>query len=60
MFAENHPCASCAGWKVCLGKFAATAAGNRCCEALFAEMMDVALRRQAAKIRDPESKPWPP
>jgi hypothetical protein len=59
MFAENHPCASCAGWKVCLGKFAATAAGDRGCEALFAEAMDAALQRQAAKRHDAEPKPWP-
>jgi hypothetical protein len=60
MFAENHPCASCAGWKVCLGKFAATAAEDRGCEALFAEMIAAALQRQAAKSCDPEPKPWPP
>jgi len=73
MFAENHPCASCGGWKVCLGKFAATASRpfdstqggpeqgrkGRGCETLFVTAMDAALQRQAAKRRGPEIKPWP-
>jgi hypothetical protein len=40
-FLTRTKCASCPGWRVCVGRFAAWAEAEPGCTAFFAEMMDV-------------------
>lgn len=54
------PCASCTGWKLCRGRFAA-AAGERKCSSFFEEMADIAVRaRNKAQAGQGEAPPVPP
>ncbi len=39
-FVDNHPCAACAGWRACLGRFAAERAGAPGCVSLFTELIE--------------------
>lgn len=59
-FVENHPCAFCGGWKVCLGKFAGADTGNEGCGAFFRELMDVARQRAALRAQGEECRIWQP
>jgi len=47
VFLEKDGCASCPGWRICLGTFAATARTDRGCRDCFAELLTVIERHQA-------------
>jgi len=57
-FVGLHPCASCAGWKLCLGKYE-TSRGPEC-SAFFIEMIEVARRFKALRARNGEAQIWQP
>jgi hypothetical protein len=59
-FADNHPCASCGGWKICLGKFAADDPGRQGCAGFFLEMMEVARQFKDRQIQAEEFRIWQP
>lgn len=59
-FADNHPCASCAGWKVCLGRFADELPADRGCARLFTELIEVAAMLRSAVPRSDEGDIWRP
>lgn len=58
--AENHPCAFCAGWKICLGRFAPEAGEDGGCAGFFQEMLDVARQRGAQRAGGEELRVWQP
>lgn len=55
-FLNNHPCACCEGWRVCLGKFAPNGRGKKSkgCTAFFSEMMEVSQRYKALQLQSKE------
>lgn len=57
-FLDNHSCARCASWRVCLGRFARDSAEGGC-DAFFAEMMAVAeqFRQQQHDAANSKSEP---
>ncbi len=57
-FLEKDGCASCPGWRICLGAFAATSRAEPGCRAAMADLMDVIERRQAS-TRDRHRELWP-
>ena len=59
-FIDNHPCASCAGWRICLGKFSANLSGNPGCAEFFGEMMDLVRRHTALRAAPEERRIWQP
>lgn len=59
-FIDSHPCASCGGWKVCLGKFAADLHRDEGCSAFFLEMIEVARQHKALSVQSEESLIWRP
>ncbi|MBM4275127.1 MAG: hypothetical protein FJ134_11800 [Deltaproteobacteria bacterium] len=59
-FVDNHPCASCGGWKICLGRFAVALPENQGCAGFFLELMDVARQYQARKVQAEELRIWQP
>ena len=59
-FINNHPCASCAGWKVCLGKFSGSIRDNAGCSRFFTEMLDLVCRRRSLDAAREEHRVWQP
>ena len=59
-FADNHPCAACAGWKVCLGRFADDRPDDGGCARFFAELIEVATALKASTSRHDEGEIWRP
>jgi hypothetical protein len=59
-FVENHPCASCGGWKICLGKFAASGSGSQGCAGFFLEMLEVARQFKDRQIQAEGFQIWQP
>jgi len=59
-FVDNHACASCAGWKVCLGRFAEDLPEDGGCTRLFAELIDVAGAFKASAPQREEGETWRP
>jgi len=59
-FIDNHPCASCAGWRLCLGKFSQDLAANAGCAEFFTEMIDLVHRHTAAQAVPEERRLWQP
>jgi len=59
-FLNNHPCASCGGWKICLGKFARERKKNGGCRAFFQEMLEVAREYQEKNVPPVEPRIWQP
>lgn len=59
-FLDSHPCASCGGWKICLGKFAADVPGNQACAGFFLEMLEVARQFKKSQIQAEEFGIWQP
>jgi hypothetical protein len=59
-FIDNHPCASCAGWRLCLGKFSRNLAANAGCAEFFTEMIDLVPRHIAAPVVPEERRLWQP
>lgn len=59
-FADRHPCAFCAGWRICLGKFSAGLDENAGCAEFFTELLDL-VRQYRALQKAPEERPlWQP
>jgi hypothetical protein len=48
-FVKNHPCASCNGWKVCLGTFSPPPPKENGCAGFFREMIEVIRQYRAQK-----------
>jgi hypothetical protein len=59
-FEDNHPCLSCGGWAICLGKFAAADAGNQGCTGFFLEMVEVARTFKARQNKTGKLQIWQP
>jgi hypothetical protein len=59
-FIDNHPCASCAGWRICLGKFSRDLAANAGCAEFFTEMIDLVRQHTAAPVVPEERRLWQP
>ena len=59
-FTENHPCASCPGWKICLGRFSDGLAEDAGCAMLFEETIDMVHRHRALHGASPEIRIWQP
>lgn len=59
-FLDNHPCASCGGWKICLGKFAADLPKNPGCVEFFLEMLEVARQYKERQAPAAEGGIWQP
>jgi hypothetical protein len=59
-FEQNHPCARCPGWRVCLGAFADSVGRDQGCATLFVELMDVIDQRRTQRARDREPAKWRP
>jgi hypothetical protein len=57
-FTDNHPCASCGGWKICLGKFAREMNKNDGCRTFFLEMLEVAQQYKEQKVPPVEPRIW--
>ncbi len=54
-FLDNHSCASCAGWKLCLGKFADKLTVDVGCAGFFAEMLEV-VRQHKRQLEQTEKE----
>jgi hypothetical protein len=48
-FVENHPCASCNGWKICMGMFSAALDKDQGCSRFFREMIEVTRQYRTQK-----------
>ncbi len=59
-FTDNHPCASCDGWKLCLGAFSAGLPENNGCRAFFSEMTEVLRQYKSQKAQFEENRVWQP
>ncbi len=59
-FTGNHPCASCGGWRVCLGKFSECISENPGCSEFFQEMIDLVSRYKALNAAPEERQIWQP
>jgi hypothetical protein len=59
-FVDNHPCASCAAWKICLGKFASEVPENQGCAGFFREMLEVVRQNKVRQVPAKESRIWQP
>lgn len=59
-FVGNHPCASCAGWKVCLGRFSDGLPDDAGCAKLFSELIDAATMLKATLPQHEEGGIWRP
>jgi hypothetical protein len=59
-FQDNHPCLSCGGWQICLGKFAAADAGSQGCAGFFLEMVEVARTFKARQSETDKFQIWQP
>lgn len=58
-FVENHPCAACRAWKVCLGRFSHDRPDDRACAMFFTELMEIARARRSASQPSGEGGIWP-
>jgi hypothetical protein len=58
-FLNNHPCASCRGWRICRGRFAEELPQNQGCAAFFEEMLEVARQYQAHRNKVDGERMWP-
>lgn len=60
LFVDNHPCASCGGFKPCMGRFAAHVRRDKGCSAFFLEMMEVARQHKERQVPSEEFRIWQP
>lgn len=58
-FTDDHTCAVCPGWQICLGRFASEAAGGGCA-AFFEELLDLASHHRAMNEPAEERAVWQP
>jgi hypothetical protein len=59
-FRDNHPCASCAGWRLCQGRFSRCIPEDRGCSIFFDELADVAREHLRNNAAPPERTIWQP
>ena len=59
-FVDNHPCASCGGWRICLGKFSQDLAAKAGCSEFFLEMIDLVRQHTALQVAPEERRIWQP
>jgi hypothetical protein len=59
-FTDHHPCSSCAGWKICLGKFSADLSPQAGCAEFFGEMIDLVRQPRAVPVAPEERRIWQP
>lgn len=59
-FVDDHPCASCGGWKICLGKFADFVHKDNGCSEFFLEMIEVARQHKERDGQAEEFLVWQP
>jgi hypothetical protein len=59
-FVDNHPCASCAGWKICLGRFSDDLPDDAGCAKLFSELIDAAAMLKTPAPQQDQSEIWRP
>lgn len=59
-FENNHPCAFCAGWRICLGKFSADLGKNAGCADFFTELLELVRQHRILQIAPQERPPWRP
>ena len=59
-FIDNHPCASCRGWRICLGKFSSGLSESAGCAAFFGEMIDLVYQHAALQAAPEERRIWQP
>ncbi len=59
-FADNHPCAACAGWKICLGRFSNDLPEDGGCARFFTELIEIATALRAPTSGRDEGEIWRP
>ena len=59
-FTRNHACASCTGWKICMGRFSAHISKNCGCTAFFRELIEVTRQYRAKNAKVEERRIWQP
>lgn len=59
-FAEDHACARCPGWRVCMGTFAELEPDLGQCSAFFCELLDIIDQHQQLRAEHQEPEPWRP
>lgn len=59
-FTDRHACASCAGWRICLGKFSDSLSENAGCAEFFMEMIDLVHQHRALNVTPQERPIWQP
>ncbi len=59
-FTGNHICASCNGWKICMGKFSAHIRKKSGCAAFFREMIEVVRQYRVKNVKVEERRIWQP
>lgn len=57
-FIEFNPCSTCAGWRVCLGKFDDISSDEPGCRTFFSELID--LVEQYGTLKDVKKPIWQP
>lgn len=58
LFAERHACASCPGFRLCLGGFRHDRGFPRGCSAFFTELLDLVEQQQAKPQAAPAAAVW--
>ncbi len=58
-FCDDHPCAACPGWRLCLGRYDGGTASEAGCAAFFEELMELASQHRAMP-RMQERTVWQP
>ncbi len=59
-FVDHHPCASCGGWRICLGKFSQDLAAKARCSEFFLEMIDLVRQHTALQVAPEARRIWQP
>lgn len=59
-FVDGHACASCAAWRICLGRFSDHLSENPGCSEFFSELAEVAGQYQALRVPAEERVVWQP
>lgn len=57
-FLPPSECASCEGWRICLGKFAATLKNGPACKAFFIDLLEAAEFHRK-RLSEGQGSPWP-
>jgi hypothetical protein len=57
-FTDNHPCAFCAAWRICRGKFSAGLSDNAGCAVFFQEMLELVRQARALHLAREKRRIW--